>query len=86
MNNTIQQQDVLVQLQAVSFAMTDMQLYLNTHPFDRDALRVYRSYLPVYKELKAKAEQQVGPLSPQDGATETTWLWVDGPWPWEGRS
>ena len=90
MDKTATQSDVRMQLQAVCFAMMDMQLYLDTHPFDQDALRVYRSYLSVHQELKMNVEKQYGPLSPQDAATESDWLWVNSPWPWEpdanGRS
>lgn len=76
-------QELLNRIQATSFAMTDLALYLDTHPADKSALALFRKYVPAWKELVALYEKQVGPLMHASGACENAWIWVDGAWPWE---
>jgi len=63
--------------QAEAFAAWEMRLYLNTHPCDENALRMFRKYRcqaqkPNYATTFAEDEKECG-----------KWSWVQGPWPWE---
>ena len=72
----------LSELQAMSFAIQELALYLDTHRDDREALEVYRSYQKMYDEGKKKYEKMCGPLN-HFTETDGQYRWLDEPWPWE---
>lgn len=75
--------ELLWQLTAEQFAAFDTQLYLDTHPADREALKMFNQYQTNYARYKREYESRFGPLS-ADSVTESgTWDWICDPWPWE---
>jgi len=76
---------LLRQLQEVEFAAVELQLYLDTHPYDQRALMEYNGYANQLMMLKQQYEMLYGPLlnfgfSPNNNGA---WRWIDSPWPWE---
>jgi len=65
-----------------SHAITDMNLYLDVHPEDRNALSLLKEL--IMEEEKAKKEYIMiyGPLNICDTKGDK-FNWVDSPWPWE---
>jgi len=65
-----------------AFAITDMNLYLDTHPEDRRAFNILKDL--IMEEEKAKKEyiMNYGPLNICDVKGDK-FNWIDGPWPWE---
>ena len=75
---------MLHQIQAVDFVLVELNLYLDTHPNDTQALHQYLSTLQKRKELVMHFERRYGPLTPMgDGFSETYWNWNKPPWPWQ---
>lgn len=72
----------LCELMALSFAITELGLYLDTHKDDKEALALYRKYVELMRDGKARYEAQYGPLQ-QTAVPESGWTWIDSPWPWE---
>ena len=72
----------LTQLQAMSFAIQELALYLDTHREDAEALSLYRTYQHLYEEACAAYERKCGPLN-HKSITEGGYKWLDDPWPWE---
>lgn len=73
-------------LQAVNqygFALSDITLYLDTHPKDQNALDYYYHMNHMYKKASAEYESKYGPLTQFTGEDEPIWKWVVGKWPWE---
>lgn len=68
----------------LGFCAFDMQLYLDTHPCDREALAYYRECIDMYKQAKEKFESNFGPLQASSSMDEENWAWADMPLPWEG--
>lgn len=68
---------------ALGFSLYDLQLYLDTHPHDTNALSLYGRYRQQYMQQAAAFEQKYGPLTAMNGASGDTWKWVRDPWPWE---
>lgn len=62
--------------QAEAFAAWELRLYLNTHPHDRKALQMFRSYCCRCGLSYASA------FACDDGESHD-WNWTDAPWPWE---
>lgn len=74
----------LYKLQEIAFAAHDINLYLDTHPNDANALRLYNEYNKQEKMLNDDYERKYGPidLSDNEGLSMTPWAWIDNPWPW----
>ena len=73
------------ELMALNFAVTELTLYLDTHPNDREAAELLRSYIELYHAGKAAYEKKCGPLTMMDAVEDGKFLWLNGPWPWEYR-
>ena len=63
------------------FAITELALYLDTHPDDQKALCLHRKYCKQVKELKDKYQKVYGPLTINYPCNK--WRWLEEPWPWE---
>lgn len=70
-------------LAALSFAMDEVRLFLDTHPTDLCALQAYRQ-LRARRDMAVKEyEAAVGPVDFYHAGGKNAWNWVQGPWPWE---
>lgn len=78
MNDT---KSLSIALSAVQFAMWELRLYLDTHPEDIGALKLYNKYEDKYYLLKDEYEKKYGPLMGTDGTPGIKWL--KNPWPWD---
>lgn len=73
----------LHELQALSFALTELGEYLDTHADDADAFDLFRSYAELYKQGREAYEKMHGPLSQKGAAMCDKYTWLQDPWPWE---
>ena len=73
----------LSQLQALSFAVQELALYLDTHRDDREALALYRSYQEMLQKVRSEYQKRYGPLNLGTPQTSEDYQWLDDPWPWE---
>ena len=74
---------LLRNLSAVAFSMYDIHLFLNTHPYDANALALFTQLKQKYLVLAADFERRYGPLTAMNGISDGRWKWVSDPWPWE---
>lgn len=75
---------LLLEVQKYSFAMWDLNLYLNTHPTDRNVMRLFDQYRNSYMKAVNDYENRFGPLHVENTNTNSgTWAWNNSPWPWE---
>ena len=74
---------MLRRLMSLDFFVTDMQLYLDTHPYDQEALRLHRQTADDAKDLRKEYEKLYGPLTAHNAGTDRYWNWIDNPWPWD---
>lgn len=74
------------QIQTLSFATTELGLYLDTHAEDSEALELFNRYRELYGELMAEYEAKFGPLTLQQSGENGTFRWIDDPWPWEYKA
>ena len=69
----------------VSFAVTEANLYLDTHPGDPAALSYFQEYSRLRNQALNDFSALVGPQTADTArAKKHTWVWVSEPWPWEG--
>lgn len=79
------QMQLLNCINEVSFAVSDILLYLDTHPDDRAALAYSREMIATRKEAMAVYTRRFTPLTidSTNDAESCRWEWVMQPWPWE---
>lgn len=73
------------ELQALSFVITELGLYLDTHKDDDEAFQLFQQYAKLAKEGKRRYEAEFGPLTQMNTARENSYTWLNSPWPWEYR-
>lgn len=64
------------------FALTDLHLFLDTHPDNLTIARKIEEYEMKSRELRREYERRFGPLVPS-GEDGNRWAWISNPWPWD---
>lgn len=77
--------DLLDHINAVSFAVDDVKLFLDTHPCDEDALAYFREYSRMRNEALKEYAAHFGPLTIDTTVYSCAdrWDWINEPWPWQ---
>lgn len=75
---------LLRRLSALDFACVDLQIYLDTHPDDPNALHKLEEYNKKATALRKEFEERFGPLE-SINAEPNHWAWIANPWPWDAR-
>lgn len=75
---------LLEEIQALDFVVVELNLYLNTHPNDIEAIKQFNETARLSMELKMEFEQKFGPLM-NFGRSLSNYPWNidDTPWPWQ---
>jgi len=71
------------ELQALGFAVQELALYLDTHPEDKEALALYRSYQEMLHKGMMQYTEKCGPLNHKMPVNDEKYSWLCDPWPWE---
>jgi spore coat protein JB len=76
---------MLKKIQEMEFVAVELNLYLDTHPCDEDAINDYNCAVEVLKQMRKDYEGEFGPLFHfgWGGFSGRPWQWAEGPWPWE---
>jgi len=77
------QEALLRKIMEYDFYAIDLNLYLDTHPTDRRAIRMFREAVEKSNSLKKEYNKLYGPLTAADVMDNDYWTWIYGPWPWE---
>lgn len=77
-------EELLKRLTILDFLAVDLQLYLNNHPEDTEAIDKYNSVIKEADAIRAMLEKVDGPLySFRSYSKGNDFTWIDNPWPWE---
>ncbi|NGQ94912.1 spore coat protein CotJB [Brevibacillus sp. SYP-B805] len=75
---------LLHQLQAIDFVLIELNLFLDTHPNDVEALQQFNHHVQERWRIAHELERQYGPLMNYGHSfSGFPWQWVDAPWPWQ---
>ena len=85
MIDMINKRRLLKELMAYDFILTELGLYLNSHPTDQNALKMHSEVSQKSKNLRSRYVQTYGPLSSSENRSTEKWEWIEGPWPWENN-
>ncbi len=82
-------EQLMTQINQISFFLDDLTLYLDTHKTDVQAIRLYHEKAKELEKLREQFAQKFYPLTKfcipfimNDEISSSSWL--DGPLPWEG--
>ncbi|RNB89162.1 spore coat protein CotJB [Brevibacillus nitrificans] len=79
-----QYMEMLTQLQAVDFVLCELNLYLDTHPNDANAIEQYNELVQQRWHMANEFETLYGPLMNLGHSySGYPWQWNDTPWPWQ---
>ena len=78
------QAEMLTNIDALGFAMIDLNLYLDVYPNDKGIIELYSKYRDQKEDLIKKYEKEYGPLTTMSKELDKTpWAWDNKPWPWQ---
>lgn len=84
LNPSSEKEKILYKVMALSFAINDLNLYLDLHPDKKDVFDLFKKYSQEKEKLCNEYEKFYGPLE-LTGATGSKFDWIDSPWPWENK-
>ncbi|WP_128894663.1 spore coat protein CotJB [Longirhabdus pacifica] len=74
----------LLQLQEIDFVLLELNLYLDTHPGDIQAIQQYNQLAMKRKQMQMEFEAAYGPLLHYGQSyTKYPFQWIESPWPWQ---
>ena len=82
MNN---QKQLLHDIGIVNFVLTELTLYLDTHPHDRNAMEYFNHYNRMRNQMEREFSQKYYPLNLRLVECGSEWSWGSAPLPWEGE-
>ena len=80
-----EQEKSYLELSRISFAMHEMNLYLDLHPDDQKIQKLFNDYRKMFIDLEKKYEQKYGALTTcSDSLESMPFNWSTTSFPWEG--
>lgn len=78
-------EDLKRRLSELQFAAIDLNLFLDTHPCDEEALKMFKKITKTMESLKYDYIKKHGPLMAWDSSDEAPFQWASEQfkWPWE---
>ena len=70
-------------LTSAGFAAWELHIYLDTHPYDTEAMAAMKKYQTKSEALMKEYESKYGPISADASLGEQRFAWVNDAWPWE---
>ncbi len=84
LNPSNDKERLFYQVMAYSFAINDLNLYLDLHPDNKEILELFKKYVKEEKELCNEYVKKYGPLEVSEVMGQK-FDWINSPWPWETR-
>ena len=75
---------LLRQLQELDFVLVELNLYLDTHPNDVNAIQQFNQLVQQRWQVAQEYEKCYGPLQNLGRSySRQPWEWINTPWPWQ---
>ena len=75
--------EALKKVMEADFAAYELQLFLDTHPDDKEAMSLYTEAVRKAAVAKNEYEAYYGPITADSAAGKLPWQWIASPWSWE---
>ena len=78
-------EELLCFIDKISFVVYEMLLYLDTHPYEQEALQYFHENNRLREKALKLYSETYGPLTiaTVDESCTQSWEWMQQPWPWE---
>ncbi len=76
---------MLNDISIVDFVLVDLSLYLDTHPFDQEAMEYFNHYVRIKNKMSRDFSIRFFPLTKDLAESNKEWRWGAAPLPWEGE-
>lgn len=81
-----EQAELLTYIDALTFSVIDLNLFLDIYPDDKNAIGLFNQYRTQLKEYTKQYENKYGPLLLNSDSLESyPWAWNNNPWPWQNK-
>ena len=81
-----EQAKILTDIDALTFSLIDMNLYLDVNPEDRNIIKQYNENLGKLKQYIDMYQDKYGILLPNSmSLNKYPWQWINSPFPWENE-
>ena len=77
-----ERESLLLKLMAYSFAINDLNLYLDLHPEDQTAYNLFKKYAKEKDNVEEMYTEKYGPLHLIETQGQD-FNWIKNPWPWD---
>jgi spore coat protein JB len=74
---------LLNELRALDYALVELTLYLNTHPYDENAIKQHNELAERRHIARDMLENDSEESSVSDTSDSNDWKWSLAPWPWQ---
>lgn len=81
-----EQNRMLKDIGIISFTIVELILYLDTHPFDKQAMEYFHHYSHIRSQLMEDFAARYYPLSLANSDDTREWSWALSPMPWENAA
>ncbi len=75
---------MLNDIHIVDFVLVDLALYLDTHPYDQEAMEYFNHYARIKNKMAKDFSMRYFPLTQDLAESGKEWRWGAAPLPWEG--
>ena len=75
-------EEKLLKIMELSFAINDLNLYLDLNPNDTEKYNIMKKYVYEMNRLMVEYDRLYNPLT-LDDVEKNSYEWIDNPWPWD---
>lgn len=76
-------EELLLEIMELSFAINDLNLYLDLNPDDREMLEKFNKLVLASNQKEMEYVKSYGALEVMDSNSISSFEWIKNPWPWE---
>ncbi len=78
-------EELLLEIMELSFAINDLNLYLDLHPEDGKMLKKFNELVEKSCKYEMEYVKNYGPLEVIDSTSDEKFDWISNPWPWDNE-
>ena len=83
MADQLVKKQLLKEIMQTDFVLKELNLFLDTHPTNKEALNMFKVYEKKANNLKNEYAKIFSSLTPSVNNNIDSWEWIEDPWPWE---
>ncbi len=82
---TTKREEMLLDIMMLSFAINDLNLYLDLNPNDEEMLKNFKDLVEISCQKEMEFVKMYGPLELIDSDSIKDFKWINDPWPWQNE-